>query len=222
MEEKKEEFNTEKEITQETEKEIEQEVAEQDPGVEQDPKENIIKKIYNFLWVSESPTSYIAFVIIAFIVLRFIAFPGFLMVTGYSDVAAVVSGSMIHNSDQFFHNHDSWLEFNGFTKEELSEWPYQNGLDVGDVIFVKSVEAEEINVGDVILFNSPRGQIIHRVVFVNKINDEYFFTTKGDANPGVSMLEKDIPYDNIKGELVSKIPYLGYPKVVFNYMIPNF
>lgn len=182
---------------------------------------NFFKKIYNFLWVSESPWSYLAFVIIAFVFLRFIMFPAFLYFSDYSDVAAVVSGSMDHGDKQIDHNFDAWLGFNGFTEENVSTWPYQDGLNVGDVIFVKQVSAEEINVGDIILFNSPRGQIIHRVVSISKVDKDYFYTTKGDANPASSPTEKNIPYSLIKGKLVDKMPYLGYPKVVFSYIIPG-
>jgi hypothetical protein len=228
MEEEKETKDTEPkevETKEEAEKEIEAEVMEQDPDMPKHPEKpnpvvNAWKKIYNFLWVSESPWSYAAFIIIAFVILRFIAFPVFLYATGYSDIAAVVSGSMRHDATHINHNFDAWLEFNGHTQEEVSKWPYQKGLDIGDVIFVKEVTPEEISVGDVVLFYSPRGQIIHRVVSIEIIDNEYFYTTKGDANPAVSPTEKDIPYDKIKGELVKKVPYLGYPKVAFSYVVP--
>lgn len=208
---------------EEAEKKIEQEVVEQDPETPQQPpkkKTNLLKKIHNFLWVSESPWSYLAFVIIAFVVLRFIVFPVGLYVTGYSDVAAVVSGSMRHDAEQFDYNFYAWLEFNGYSEEEYSQWPYQNGLNIGDVIFVEKMPAEDIGVGDVILFNSQRGQIIHRVISIKEIDGDYFYTTKGDANAASLPLEKDIPYDLIKGELVNKISYLGYPKVALNYLLP--
>jgi hypothetical protein len=230
MEEKKEDSDE----LNDADAELEEDVMEQDPGFQEAKEEakkdakkkpqnsgNIFKKIYNFLWVSENPWSYVAFIIVAFILLRFIVFPVFLYSTGYSDVAAVVSGSMRHDGVQFNHTFGTWLEFNGFTQEELSKWPYQDGLAIGDVIFVKVTAPEDIKVGDVVLFNSRQGQIIHRVVFIDKVNNEYFYTTKGDANPAISSIEKNLPYSSIKGELVNKIPFLGYPKVVLNYIIPG-
>jgi hypothetical protein len=179
-----------------------------------------LKKIYNFLWVSESGWSYLAFIIIAFVLLRFLMFPAFLYFSGYSDVAAVVSGSMDHGAVQIQHNFNAWLEFNGFTAENTSTWSYMNGLNVGDVIFVKNVSADEIKVGNIILFNSASGPIIHRVISINKVGEDYFYTTKGDANPASSPMEKNIPYTMLKGKLVNKLPYLGYPKVVFSWIIP--
>ena len=179
----------------------------------------MLKKSWHFLWDEESLTSYIAFIIIAFVVLKFVFFPGFLFLTGYSDVAAVVSGSMIHNTvtEHTFYN---WLDFNGFNRSEVQNWPFLNGLNIGDIISVKKVPAEDIKVGDIILFYSDKGQIIHRVMFVKKQGDNYFYTTKGDANPVIMELEKNIPYYDVKGELVSKVPYLGWPKVLLSKAIP--
>ncbi len=189
-----------------------------DPKKESSIKKTL-KKIWHFLWEEESLASYVVFILIAFVGLRFIFFPGFLLVTGYSDIAAVVSGSMEHNSltEHTFYN---WLEFNGFNMSEVEKWPYLDGLDVGDVIAVKKVPPEDIHVGDIILFYSDKGQIIHRVVYIEKQGNNYFYTTKGDANPTITNLEKNIPYEEVKGKLVAKVPYLGWPKVIFSKIIP--
>ncbi|MCD6576120.1 MAG: signal peptidase I [Nanoarchaeota archaeon] len=178
-----------------------------------------LKKVWHFLWEEESVASYVAFIVIAFVVLRFLFFPAVLLVTGYSDVAAVVSSSMHHDS-LTEHTFYDWLEFNGFNRSEVESWPYLDGLNVGDVIAVKKVPPEDIHVGDIILFYSNRGQIIHRVVFIKKVGNDYYYTTKGDANPAVMSIEKEIPYDEVKGKLVARIPYLGWPKVIFSKIIP--
>lgn len=179
----------------------------------------VIKKVWNFLWKEESLASYIAFTIVVFLLLRFVAFPIFLFVTGYSDVAAVVSSSMEHNAltNYTFYR---WLEFNGFNISEVRNWPYLDGLKVGDVVVVKKVPPEEIHVGDIILFYTEKGQIIHRVVYVRRSGNNYYYTTKGDANPIIMSVEKDIPYEEVKGKLVKKIPYIGWPKVIFSKIIP--
>ena len=103
--------------SEEAEKEIEAEIMVQNPRFESEPKKQnkivaFFKKIYHFLWVEESAWSYIAFILLSFIILRFVAFPVFLGVTGYSDVAAVITGSMKHEGVHFHHNFDQWLEFN--------------------------------------------------------------------------------------------------------------
>jgi hypothetical protein len=206
---------------EEAEKEIDKEVAEQDP--EEAPKQpNIFKKIWHFLWDEESILSYVVFIAIAFVLLKFMVFPAVLMVTGYSDIAAVVSGSMYHGDKNFNHSYNDWLYFNGYTQEQVSAWPYQNGLNVGDVILVKPFPSEQIQVGDVILFYAPQGQIIHRVIETKQVGNDTFFTTKGDANVASLTVEHDIPYSEIKGKLVSTIPFLGYPKVALNAILPRF
>lgn len=210
------EFKTE----EDAEKEIESEVEAQDP--EEAPEPNVFQKVWRFLWDEESILSYIVFIAVAFIFLKFLVFPGVLMVTGYSDIAAVVSGSMYHGDPQFNHSFNAWLEFHGYTKEQVSTWPYQDGLNVGDVILVKKFPADQIMVGDVILFYAPQGQIIHRVISTKQVNNETFYTTKGDANVASLTVENDIPYSEIKGKLVSKIPFLGYPKVALTYILPKF
>jgi signal peptidase I len=211
------EFKTEKEA----ETEIEKEVEEQDP--EESPKKpNLFKRIWHFLWEEESVLSYVVFIAVAFILLKFLVFPAVLFMTGYSDIAAVVSESMYHGSSNFNHSYNDWLDFNGYAPEQVSAWPYQNGLNVGDVIFVKKFPAEQIKVGDIILFYAPQGQIIHRVMSIKQVGNDTFFTTKGDANVASMTIEKDIPYSEVKGTLVSKIPFLGYPKVALNLILPKF
>lgn len=177
-----------------------------------------LKSIWKFIWEDDSLLSYIVFVLLAFVLLRFMVFPGFLFLTGYSDVAAVMTSSMEHG-ETIKYTFNDWLEFNNFSEEEVNSWPYLDGLNVGDVIAVKKVPAEEIEVGDVILFYTPKGQIIHRVVDIKNNETGYYFTTKGDANGEVGDLEIDTPYSQVKGKLVNKVPYLGYPKVLFSYLI---
>ena len=181
---------------------------------------NTAKKIWHFLWKDESIASYAVFVVLAFVILRFVFFPVVLFTTGYSDIAAVVSSSMEHNQ-LTEHTFYSWLDFHGYNRTEVAEWPYLDGLNVGDVIAVKHVPPDEITVGDVILFYTPRGQVIHRVISIEHRGGVYYYTTKGDANPASNeSIEKDIPYQNVKGKLVARIPYLGWPKVIFSRIVP--
>ncbi len=180
---------------------------------------DFLKKIWHFLWKEESLESYIAFIVVVFLFLRFAFFPTFLFVTGYSDVAAVVSSSMERN-ELTEHTFYRWLEQNDFDMEEVEEWPFLEGLDIGDVIFVRKVEPEDIQVGDVVLFYDGRKQIVHRVIFIEEDGDQYYYTTKGDANLRISEYETNISYELIRGKLVGKVPYLGYPRAIISYIIP--
>ena len=57
-------------------------------------------------------------------------------------------------------------------------------IPIGSLIFVRSVRADRVRVGDVLTFFSPDWQIVvtHRVSGIDRSGDEPVFTTRGDAN----------------------------------------
>jgi hypothetical protein len=70
-------------------------------------KENL-KKFWNWLWNSESIWSYIVFLVLLFIVVKFIFLPGLGLVFGTSlPLAIVESSSMDHHSLKYCLNYDS-------------------------------------------------------------------------------------------------------------------
>lgn len=80
---------------------------------------------------------------------------------------------------------------------------------VGSLIYVKSVEPEELEVGDVITFelgNGVRGT--HRIIEVVDNNGELSFITKGDANEMED--NKPVVEDAIVGQVKFTIPKLGF------------
>ena len=78
----------------------------------------------------------------------------------------------------------------------------------GDIVIIREAPIEEINVGDIILFISRDGPIVHRVVEKGvDDNNQIFLRTKGDANTG---LDPDPVYEeNLIGWLVITIPEVG-------------
>ncbi|MGN8875904.1 signal peptidase I [Pseudoflavonifractor sp. HCP28S3_F10] len=78
----------------------------------------------------------------------------------------------------------------------------------GGLIYVKSVPAEEIKVGDPITFVMNEDLLVatHRVVEIDSENQR--FTTKGDANDAVD--GSPVHFNNLIGRPVFCIPYLGY------------
>ena len=168
-------------------------------------------QFWKLYWKDDTILSYIFFFIVTYLVLKFVLFPSFLFVTGLSDVTAVMSGSMKHD-ERINETYYEWMIDKGYTLEEMEDFPFSKGLNIGDIVFVKDTRSpEEITVGDVIVFYNPRGySIIHRVVFEG--NDT--FTTKGDANLKSDYYEFDIPFEYVKGKAIFKIPLLGYPRVL--------
>ena len=84
-----------------------------------------------------------------------------------------------------------------------------------------------VEIGDVIVFKSGRPDpIIHRVVKIWNVDDEYFFQTKGDRNYGSisspSLNEMQISEEQLVGRALFRIPYLGWIKIGFVRMIGFF
>ncbi|MBR5516973.1 MAG: signal peptidase I [Firmicutes bacterium] len=78
---------------------------------------------------------------------------------------------------------------------------------VGSLIYVKHIEPEEVEVGDVITYVLPSEiASTHRVIRIDAENECFY--TKGDANE----FEDGSPthYNNLIGTPVFKIPYLGF------------
>ena len=81
-------------------------------------------------------------------------------------------------------------------------------INAGDVIIVKKVQEEKLQVGDVITFQKQDKVITHRITNIEEQDGKKVYTTKGDNNN----LEDNetIEYANIEGKNVLTIPKLGY------------
>ena len=83
-------------------------------------------------------------------------------------------------------------------------------LNKGDIaIYERYDDGEIIEEGDIIVFKEQNKHVVHRVVDKSNINGETRYYTKGDANS-----EADLGYitdGDIKGVVVMKLPYFGYP-----------
>jgi signal peptidase len=81
-------------------------------------------------------------------------------------------------------------------------------LSVGDLIYVKPVDPEEIEVGDIITFAINETTVAtHRVYSIDK--EAGRFTTKGDANDEAD--KATVKLENVQGVHAFTIPLLGYP-----------
>ena len=93
----------------------------------------------------------------------------------------------------------------------------------GDIIVWTPTRAEDIHVGDIIVYQSYMDKtklVSHRVVNITTRNGQYYFTTKGDANnytdqKGPHAVEPLIGSNHLLGRVLSvnqhplKIPYIG-------------
>lgn len=174
-------------------------------------KRDFLKKAWYFIWYDDSLLSWFINVIIAFILVKFIIYPsiGFILGTSHP-LVAVVSCSMEHNInfDNWWASNGKWYENIGISKEKFNNFPFKNGINQGDIMMLK--RGEDIETGDIIVFNGRGNPIIHRVVE----KKENGYITKGDNN-----LIQDGLTNDIVGEAFFRVPYLGWIKIGFNGLI---
>ncbi|MFH0831734.1 MAG: hypothetical protein V1886_02615 [archaeon] len=169
-------------------------------------------KIWDFLWNSDSILSWIADLVLLYIIVKWIFFPalGFFLSTSMPSLI-VESGSMIHqgNFDSWWENYGWWYTEQNITKAEVEKWPYHNGINKGDIVVLRG--AKNLNIGDVIIFDvGQRVPIIHRV-----IKNDTTISTKGDNNQGQLSVEGSISQKQIIGRTIFRIPKLGWAKLFF-------
>lgn len=85
----------------------------------------------------------------------------------------------------------------------------------GDILLVKKVPIESLEVGDVIVFNTTNNNreppVVHRVVAIWQDDGEYFFKTNGDNNLGPDPESSWITTGNdVIGVVVFRIPHIGW------------
>ena len=183
------------------------------------------KKIWHFIWEDDSIWSWLANIALAFVLIKFIVYPGLGLVLGTSyPVVAVVSESMEHNGnfDAWWGNAGTWYANNKINKEDFENFPLKNGFDKGDIMILRGKPPQDIKVGDVVVFwSAKRDPIIHRVV-KKWYNNTYYFQTKGDnykTNPfsikSSFLDETSVSEQQVAGNAVFRIPLLGYIKIWF-------
>ncbi|MBI2660283.1 signal peptidase I [Candidatus Woesearchaeota archaeon] len=184
------------------------------------------KKIWHFIWEDNSIWSWLANIVLAFVLIKYIVYPGlgFLLATTHP-VVAVVSESMEHNADfsEWWESSGKWYASNGISKENFYEFPMKGGFNKGDIIVLKGKAPGNIGIGDIVVFwSAKKDPIIHRVVKKWQEESIYYFQTKGDnykTNPvsiRSSILDETmINQEQIVGNAVLRIPFLGYIKIWF-------
>jgi len=198
-----------------------------------------MKDIWKFLWESDSPWSWIADFVLAFLMVRFIFFPIMGLVLSTSlPLVVVESCSMEHGITNCGQNtamgicgnvFDSyepldfeaywglcgkWYEDRNISESQFKGYSFSNGFNKGDIILVKGSQNYER--GDVIIFgvSEQSTPIIHRIVYQN---EDLSFATKGDHNGDqlTNPDEKHTPKNRIIGKALLKVPYLGWIKLFF-------
>ena len=186
------------------------------------------RRIKHFLFEEDSLLSWIVSIILAYLLIKFIVYPGlgFLLGTKFP-IVAVVSSSMEHPEgfDAFFDKNQEFYAQYDIDKEKFQDFSFKNGFNKGDIMIL--VGAKNIKIGDIIVFQSPGEPIIHRVIKIwQDEKGDYHYQTKGDNNP-VSIKrpdldETDITQDLIIGKAAVKVPLLGWIKIAFVELLKIF
>ena len=98
----------------------------------------------------------------------------------------------------------------GWETHKVMSGSMEPALKVGGIIVTKPERLENIQVGDIITFQTELGpKVTHRVVNIVEIEGKLHFQTKGDANE-----EPDPNFVSSKGDKMRKVvfhlPYLGF------------
>ena len=164
------------------------------------------KKGWDWVWNSDSLLSWVVALVLIFVFVKIIFFPGLSLIFGTSlPLAGVESSSMDHqivgdsggyslcgnsyskedknyvNFDEYWGACGDWYENRDITKEQFSGFSLKNGFAKGDIIVVWGRFAPKL--GDIIIFQAnpestaPR-PIIHRIVSI----EDGIIATKGDHN----------------------------------------
>ena len=162
----------------------------------------------------DSWSSFVVTLILAFVVIKFIFFPGLSLLTGTSlPLVIVESCSMYHHEAGFEQTFESSVYGSyGLSLADTVGWDFQDGFSKGDVIFV--VGTDGVEVGDVVIFNAgAQYPLIHRVV---KSGETY--ATKGDNYKTNSLQlnsEKKISQEQLVGKALFRVPAIGWTKLIF-------
>jgi len=185
-----------------------------------------LRKTWRFIWEDNSVWSWLVNIVLAFVIIKFVVYPGLGLLLGTTHpIVAVVSGSMEHPEPSFEEwwtrtcpdgeQKDLYAKYS-IDKTTFEGFSYETGLNKGDIVILRSPKSA--NVGDIIVFSTPtRAEpIIHRAVQVKKAEDSTVsFKTKGDNNCGSADFEQSISEKEIIGRALFRVPLLGWIKIGF-------
>lgn len=179
----------------------------------------LLRKAWHFIWEDNSILSWVINVILAFVIIKFLVYPGLGFVLATTNpVVAVVSGSMEHDGsfDGWWIDNVKFYEEINITKSDFETFQFENGFNKGDLMILRGRPPSELSIGNIIVFRGKtRDPVIHRLVSIHRTGETYTFSTKGDNNNNQLSYEKQIPEDQIIGQAVVRIPFLGYVKIIF-------
>ena len=95
----------------------------------------------------------------------------------------------------------------GYKPFVVTSGSMESAINIGDLVFVKNVNIEELKVNDIIAYKDDDIVTTHRIVEEVEVDGNKCFKTKGDSNYTVD--EDIVCKDQIEGKYVSKLAKVG-------------
>jgi hypothetical protein len=177
------------------------------------------KRLFGRFWAflhEDSWSSFVVTLVIAFVFIKWIFFPGLSFLTGSELPLVIVESCSMYHAEPGMDSvvSKSVYEDLGIGLEDTDDWDFWNGFSKGDIIFV--VGADNVRVGDVIIFNAGEiHPIIHRVVSVENDPLGTVYSTMGDNNGRQGQGELAIDESQVVGKALFKVPAVGWAKLLF-------
>ena len=184
----------------------------------------IFKKFWHLIWKDDSFKGWIFSIIFLFIFIKFIFFPLLGLVTGTSLPLAIVEscsmyhkGNLLSDFDSWFKNHEAKYSEFKINQSNFQEFPFKNGFNKGDILFIVKANPEKLKEGDIIIFQAnQRNPVIHRIISIKEDNGKRIFSTIGDNNWQQISFEEGITEEQLTGRAVFRLaPYAGWVKLIF-------
>ncbi len=179
-------------------------------------------RAWRFIWHEESLASWLVNILLAFVLIKFLLYPGLGLLLGTPfPVVAVVSSSMEHHPssfDDWWAASGDWYEERNITAEEFRDYPFRDGFAKGDIMLLTGADPDELAVGEVIVYWSGKPYpIIHRYVGDREVQGRRYLMSKGDNNPVMvrapDLDERRIEEEQLLGRALLRLPFLGYVKI---------
>ena len=90
----------------------------------------------------------------------------------------------------------------GYQADVVQSESMEPNLYKDDLVIVKHVSAEELELRDILVFRRDGKKYVHRLISYG----DGLYTTQGDAN---EFSDKPITYEEIEGKVVSTLPKIG-------------
>ena len=209
------------------------------------PKEdsfwNILKKGWDYVWNGDSFLSWIIMLVVAFVVMKYLFYPGLGLVLGTDlPIVAVISDSMEHpQGDNWFYEDGAmcyegpcvqreWYLEHNISEEDFDNFLFSNGFNKGDLMVLFGSSPKNTQIGDVIVYYRPDGiPVIHRVFDKFELSGRTYYSTKGDNNIGpltpqqAGFDENQISASSVAGKAVARVPWLGWIKLAFTNVLSS-